>query len=92
MVDDVPVDVDRLDLLSELFQHIPILGFGEVGGFTEVSVQLVEPEKLRLVGPIHGWGGVEVKAVLVSVAEVEKVCRSDEGIVDRMQGSPGNGW
>ena len=46
--------------------------------------------QLRLVGPVHGWGGVEVEAVSVPVAQGEEVGRRDEGIVDGMQGLPGN--
>jgi predicted RNase H-like HicB family nuclease len=48
-----------LDVGPQRLYDIPALLLGAIGGLAEVPVQLVEPEKLRLVGPIH-CGSVRV--------------------------------
>src|SRR5437867_9614077 len=83
---DVPVDVDCFDLLPQLLEHIPILGFGYIGRLTEVPVQLIKLVQLHLVGSVHGRGGIEAETARVLIAQSEEVRRSPQGIVDSMQG------
>ena len=55
---------------------------GRVCGLAEVAVELVEAEKLRLVGPVHRGGVRVVEAALVQVPQGVEIRRRHERVVN----------
>ena len=79
---DVPVHITGFDFGPKFLEHIPYFGFGYIGLFAKVPVQLVKTEQLLLIGFVYRFCTVVVKALAVLVSQGEKVCCRYKGLIN----------